>query len=116
RVYEATDEELGRLIDAYAPDTVFVVSDHGGGPSSDWVLFMNDWLVAEGLLSVERRMAASAGQRLYAQAKKRLSVPARRALRPLFGRLLERAKGAALYGDFDWRASKAYAHMQPAVR
>ena len=116
RVYETTDRELARLIDAYAPDTVFVVSDHGGGPSSDWLLFMNDWLAAEGFLVVSRKAVSSAGQRLYAQARRRLSVPARRALRPLLGKVLERAKGAALYGDFDWSRSRAYAHMQPAVR
>ncbi len=116
RVYEATDRELGRLIDAYDPGTVFVVSDHGGTGTSDWVVFMNDWLVHAGFLQLSPKASASAGQRLYGQAKRRLSVPARRALRPLFGRVLERAKGAALYGDFDWSRSRAYAHMQPAVR
>jgi predicted AlkP superfamily phosphohydrolase/phosphomutase len=79
-------------------------------------VFMNDWLVDEGFLSVSPRAAASMGQRMYGHAKNRLSVPARQALRPLFGKVLERAKGAALYGDFDWSRSRAYAHMQPAVR
>ena len=116
RVYQETDRHLGALIDAYDPDTVFVVSDHGGGPSNDWVFFLNDWLMAEGFLTVRPTMMASTGQRLYAQAKRRLSVPARRSLRPLFGKVLERAKGAALYGDLDWSRSSAYAHMQPAVR
>jgi predicted AlkP superfamily phosphohydrolase/phosphomutase len=116
RVYEATDRCLARLIEAYAPDTVLVVSDHGGVGTNDWVLFMNDWLVSEGLLQVERRAATSIGQRLYQQAKKRLSVPARQALQPRLGRILERVKGAALYGDYRWAQSRAYAHMQPAVR
>jgi predicted AlkP superfamily phosphohydrolase/phosphomutase len=30
--------------------------------------------------------------------------------------MLERVKGAALYGDYEWGQSRAYAHMQPAVR
>jgi len=34
----------------------------------------------------------------------------------VFGRALERVKTAALYGDFDWSRSTAYAHMQPALR
>jgi predicted AlkP superfamily phosphohydrolase/phosphomutase len=117
RVYEATDRELQRLMDAFRPDSVFVVSDHGGGPSSDWVLFMNDWLVDEGFLvlaSGARR--ARLTRSLYAQARKRLSVPARRMLRPLLGSAVSRAVGAALYGDVDWSRSRAYAHMQPAVR
>jgi predicted AlkP superfamily phosphohydrolase/phosphomutase len=116
RVYEASDRELGRLIDAHAPDTVFVVSDHGGGPSSDWVLFLNDWLAAEGLLAIRPRRAAGVGRRLYGLARNRLSVPMRRALRPVLGAVLERAKSAAMYGDVDWSASVAYAHMEPAIR
>jgi predicted AlkP superfamily phosphohydrolase/phosphomutase len=116
RVYAASDRELGRIIDAYRPDTVFVVSDHGGGPTTDWVLFTNDWLASEGLLRIVPRRTATMGQRLYGKARSRLSVPVRRALRPVLGRVLERAKGAALYGDVDWSSTKAYAHMQPAVR
>src|SRR5205085_5388640 len=100
RVYEHSDRELGRLIEAYAPDTVFVLSDHGGGPSSDWVLFVNDWLADAGFLRVVPRRVSSLGARLYGAAKNRLSVPARRRLRPL-ARLLDRAKGSALYGDVD---------------
>ena len=116
RVYQETDRQLEALLEGFAPDTVFVVSDHGGGPSSDWVLFMNEWLASEGLLHLRSRPVASAGQRLYGRAKERLSVPVRRKLRPLLGKLLEQAKGAALYGDVDWTRSRAYAHMQPAVR
>lgn len=116
RVYEATDRELGLLIEAYDPDTVIVVSDHGGGPTSDWVLFLNDWLAAEGLLDVAPKRVVGVGRRLYGLARNRLSVPMRRALRPVFGRMLERAKGAALYGDVVWSRSTAYAHMEPAIR
>ncbi len=115
RVYEATDRELARLIDAYAPDTIFVVSDHGGTGTTDWVVFTNDWLVHAGLLMQAKKAGASAGQRAYGWAKRRLSVPARRALRPVFGKVLEKAKSAALYGDFDWARSRAYALMQPAA-
>jgi predicted AlkP superfamily phosphohydrolase/phosphomutase len=115
RVYEATDRELSRLIDAYAPDTVFVVSDHGGAGTNDWVVFTNDWLVEVDLLVRSRKASASAGQRAYGWAKRKMSVPARRALRPVFGKVLEKAKSAALYGDFDWSRSRAYALMQPAV-
>lgn len=116
RVYEATDRELGRLLDAFAPDTVFVVSDHGGGPSNDWVVYMNDWLAAEGFLSIRRKASASVAKRAYAQAMKRMSVPLKRRLRPLLGRAIERAKGLALYGDVEWERSRAYATAQSMVR
>ena len=116
RVYAATDRELRRLLDAFQPDTTFVVSDHGGGPSSDHVLFLNDWLASVGLLHATPARVASVGRRLYGAAKDRVSVPVRRRLRPLIGQTLERMKGAALFGDFDWSRSRAYAHMQPALR
>jgi predicted AlkP superfamily phosphohydrolase/phosphomutase len=116
RVYQATDRELGRLMEAFDPDTVFVVSDHGGGPSNDWVVYMNDWLAAEGFLSIRRKASASMAKRAYAQAMKRMSVPLKRRLRPLLGRAIERAKGLALYGDVDWERSRAYATAQSMVR
>jgi predicted AlkP superfamily phosphohydrolase/phosphomutase len=116
QVYGACDQGLSQVIEAFDPDTVFVVSDHGGVPTSDAVLFMNDWLVHEGFLSVAPNPIRSAGRRLYGLARRKMSVPARRALRPLLGSTLDRVKGAALYGDFDWSRSRAYTHMQPAVR
>jgi predicted AlkP superfamily phosphohydrolase/phosphomutase len=116
RVYEVTDRELGRLIDAYAPDTVFVVSDHGGGPSSDWILFVNDWLASEGLLSLAPKRSSSIRRRVYGELRQRLPVSVRRSLRPMLGRAVDRARGTALYGDVDWARSRAYAHMQSAVR
>jgi predicted AlkP superfamily phosphohydrolase/phosphomutase len=116
RVYEASDRELGRLIETYGPDTVFVVSDHGGGPTNDWILFMNDWLGAEGFLTISRDRAAGLTRKAYGAAKRKLSVPARRALRPVFGRLLDEGRRSALYGGVDWSTSRAYAQMQPALR
>jgi predicted AlkP superfamily phosphohydrolase/phosphomutase len=116
RVYEATDRELGRLIDAYGPDTVFVVSDHGGGPTNDWILYMNDWLAAEGLLTLRPRASASVAKRAYGTALKHMSVPLKRRLRPLLGRWIERTKGLALYGDVDWPRSRAYGTVQSMIR
>lgn len=115
RVYQAVDEGLARIIDAYGPDTVFVVSDHGGGPSSDWVLFMNDWLSDEGFLKIRRRPLTRVARFAHHAARSRLSLPMRRRLQPLLGGRIERAKALALYGDVDWARSVAYAPMIPAV-
>jgi predicted AlkP superfamily phosphohydrolase/phosphomutase len=116
RTYAATDRELGRLIDAYAPDTVFVVSDHGGGPSNDWLLCVNDWLASEDFLAVIAKRGSSVTRRLYGSLRSRLPVSVRRSLRPLLGRAVDRARESALYGDVDWSRTRAYAQMQSAVR
>jgi predicted AlkP superfamily phosphohydrolase/phosphomutase len=108
RVYATCDRELGRILDAYQPDTVIVVSDHGGGPSSDWVLYVNDWLAEEGFLSLRTHTGSSLAKRAYASAMRHLSDPVKQRLRPLAGKAIERAKWLALYGDVDWSTSRAY--------
>jgi predicted AlkP superfamily phosphohydrolase/phosphomutase len=116
QAYEASDRHLRSILESYAPDTVFVVSDHGGGPSTDWVLFLNDWLIEEGFLVTSPAAVPSAARRLYGVIRDRLPVPVRRSLRPLFGRAIERARGTALFGDIEWSQSRAYAQMQPSLR
>jgi len=95
---------------------VFVVSDHGGGPSNDWILYMNDWLEAEGFMAIQPKASASVAKRAYAMAMRHMSVPLKRRLRPMFGKWIERAKGLALYGDVDWGRSRAYGTVQSMVR
>ena len=51
RVYERLDNAVGRIVEKVSPDTsVFVLSDHGGGPTSDRVLYLNRFLAQLGLL------------------------------------------------------------------
>jgi predicted AlkP superfamily phosphohydrolase/phosphomutase len=116
RVYQAVDVELGRLVDVFAPDTVFFVSDRGAGPSKDWILFMNDWLAAEGLMDIAPARRRTLLRRLHRAAVRGLSVPARRRLRSVVGGTVERAKDTSLYGGVDWSRTRAYAQLRSAVR
>ncbi len=51
RVYQRLDSAIARILEKVSPDTsVFVVSDHGGGPTSDRVLYLNRFLAQLGLL------------------------------------------------------------------
>ncbi|WP_232688725.1 alkaline phosphatase family protein [Halobacterium zhouii] len=47
-VYEAVDEQVGRAIDAFDPDTVVLASDHGIGPYTGSELRVNDFLAERG--------------------------------------------------------------------
>jgi len=50
-VYRAADRAVSDLVAAVTPDTtVFVLSDHGGGPAAARVVHLNAWLRREGLL------------------------------------------------------------------
>ncbi|WP_235853521.1 alkaline phosphatase family protein [Halosimplex salinum] len=48
RVYEATDEAIGRVLDECDPDRVFLASDHGMGPYERPQFRVNDFLREEG--------------------------------------------------------------------
>ena len=51
KVYERLDAAAGQIIDRLPPETtVFVVSDHGGGPVVDRTIFLNRYLAQLGLL------------------------------------------------------------------
>ena len=116
RVYQAVDAELGRLLDAFGPDTVFVVSDRGAGPSKDWILFMNDWLAAEGFMDIAPARRRTLLRRVHRAAVRGLSVPVRRKLRSVVGGSVERAKDTSLYGGVDWSRTRMYAQLRSAVR
>ncbi|ADB60017.1 type I phosphodiesterase/nucleotide pyrophosphatase [Haloterrigena turkmenica DSM 5511] len=50
RVYEATDDQLGAVLEACDPDRVFLVSDHGMGPYDGYEFRINEFLRDEGYL------------------------------------------------------------------
>src|SRR5204863_8412363 len=51
KVYERLDAATGQIIDRLPPETaVFVVSDHGGGPTVDRTIYLNRYLAQLGLL------------------------------------------------------------------
>jgi predicted AlkP superfamily phosphohydrolase/phosphomutase len=116
RVYQAVDIEIGRLIDAFSPDTVFVLSDRGAGPSKDWVLFVNDWLAAEGFIELGQGRRGTLLRRLHRAAIRGLSVPARRRLRGMAGGAVGRVKDTSLYGGVDWSETRAYAQLRSSIR
>ena len=47
-VYEAVDEQVGRAVDAFDPDTLLLASDHGIGPYTGRELRVNDFLGEHG--------------------------------------------------------------------
>ncbi len=48
RIYEATDEQIGEILEACDPKRVFVASDHGMGPYENYEFRLNEYLRREG--------------------------------------------------------------------
>lgn len=62
-VYERLDAALGKILAACPPDTaVALVSDHGAGPLRR-AIFLNRWLMDQGLLVLSGELAALAGHK-----------------------------------------------------
>ncbi|HLG28773.1 MAG TPA: alkaline phosphatase family protein, partial [Candidatus Brocadiales bacterium] len=50
-IYQKLDNALNNLINALSEDvTIFIMSDHGGGPSSNKTFYINHWLAEQGFL------------------------------------------------------------------
>ncbi|WP_227356792.1 alkaline phosphatase family protein [Haladaptatus salinisoli] len=53
-VYEAVDEQVGRILEDCDPDTVLVVSDHGIGEYDGYGFYLNEFLAEHGYAAVSR--------------------------------------------------------------
>jgi len=122
-VYERLDALTGQIIEKLPKDTtVFVVSDHGGGPVVDRTVFLNRYLHHLGLLHY-RKDENGAGQGQFALRKVKLKIlqGAYSFLRSLlssrqksllaetFPALRKRAELAyTSFVDIDWSRTKAF--------
>ena len=123
QVYERLDVLTGQIIEKLPKETtVFVVSDHGGGPVVDRTVFLNRYLHHLGLLHY-RKDENGAGQRQFALRKVKLKIlqGAYSFLRSLlssrqksllaetFPALRKRAELAyTSFVDIDWSRTKAF--------
>lgn len=54
RVYQRLDEAIGKLTSNLDENVLqLIVSDHGAGPISDVVVYINEWLRSKGLLAIK---------------------------------------------------------------
>jgi len=116
-VYERLDAAAGQIIDRLPPETtVFVVSDHGGGPVVDRTIFLNRYLAQLGLLHYQkkatsgiRRLVKKILRRGFSLLRSTLTSRQKSRLALLFPKI--RQKGEMAYSSFtsiDWSRTKAY--------
>ena len=117
QVYERLDNVTGQIIERLPADTtVFVVSDHGGGPVVDRTLFLNRYLHQLGLLNYHNNKSGG-GQGLgskmlqggFSFLQKSLSPRQKNILAAVFPTLRKRAEVAyTSFQNIDWGRTKAY--------
>ncbi len=114
------DEVVGRLIEFFLDETIFIVSDHGFGPIRK-TFYVNEWLMKRGLLSMEnrwrRRLLTGLGRMMEALYHKLGEV---KLLHPLASMLKEAVGVDKLWrylyaylskeriGDINWRRTRAF--------
>src|SRR5450432_184024 len=117
QVYERLDAAAGQIIDRLPPETtVFVVSDHGGGPVVDRTIFLNRYLAQLGLLHYREKATAgirSLGKKVlrfgFSMVRSTLSSRQKSRLALLFPKLLQKTEMAySAFTSIDWSRTKAY--------
>ena len=117
KVYERLDAAAGQIIDRLPPETtLFVVSDHGGGPVVDRTIFLNRYLAQLGLLNYEEK--TTSGIRRLGKKLLRVSFSALRStltsrqksrLAMLFPKIRQKSEMAySSFTSIDWSRTKAY--------
>lgn len=52
RIYQETDDQIGKIIESCSPDRIFIVSDHGIGPYDEYEFRINRFLADQDYLSI----------------------------------------------------------------
>ena len=116
-VYERLDRSIGEFTSRLPEGAVvFVISDHGGGPVSDRMVYLNRYLAQLGLLkyredkrSVLQNIRRTLTKSIYRLLRGSLSSNQKKMLANLLPKLRARLEVAyTAYENIDWTATKAY--------
>jgi predicted AlkP superfamily phosphohydrolase/phosphomutase len=117
RVYQRLDDAVGQMLQKISSDTsVLVVSDHGGGPTSDRVVYLNRYLAQLGLLHYrkdERSALKKLTQKMvrgsYTFLRSSLSSRQKSFLARTLPALRKRFESAfTSFNKIEWARTKAY--------
>jgi len=117
RVYERLDAAAGRIIDQLPLETtVFVVSDHGGGPVVDRTIFLNRYLAQLGLLHYHQKATSgirTVGKKImrfgFSLLRSTLTSRQKNRLALIFPKLRQKSEMAySSFTSIDWSQTKAY--------
>jgi predicted AlkP superfamily phosphohydrolase/phosphomutase len=111
--YRRADAVIGQLLSHIGEDTtVFIISDHGGGPATTQYLHTNAWLRQQGLLSVKQGQdtVLSSLRRVVMAARRGVGAKVEYRLRGLLpNRFIEQGRSLVRnVAQIDWLNTQAY--------
>jgi predicted AlkP superfamily phosphohydrolase/phosphomutase len=124
RVYQRLDDAVGQVLKKTSSDTsIFVVSDHGGGPTSDRVIYLNRYLAQLGLLHYRQdersafdKLTHKIARRFYTFLRGSLSSRQKSFLARAVPRLRKSLESAVTsFDQIDWTRTKAYCSESPSA-
>ena len=117
RVYEELDRQTGELLELLPPDaTLLMMSDHGFGGVSDWVLYPNCWLRQRGFLGFRGKSSHRRSRwldTLKLLAVSRMPARVKRGLYRLSRGRLGSIEARVRYAIIDWSQTRAYFEENP---
>ena len=118
RIYQKLDKAVNDLINDLPKDvTIFIMSDHGGGPSSNKTIYLNQWLAEQGFLrfasnnSIKGQMKKAGHKALRTfnfLLKGFLSRHMKERLARIFPELRNRVDSTLSLSGIDWDNTLAY--------
>jgi len=120
-IYTRLDKAIERIMTKLDEETtLFVISDHGAGPASDLVFFIDEWLMKNGFLHYKKvhpiQGLSRAGIKFLLNfLSKRLSSQVKDALMRQFTGLRAKSQGFVRRSLIDWSATRVYSGEHPAT-
>jgi predicted AlkP superfamily phosphohydrolase/phosphomutase len=122
KVYQRLDRAISELLELVDEQTqVYIVSDHGAGPSTNRTFYINRWLSSEGFLKFKKRsqlprLTSSLIKKADSLIKKSLSRRAKEVLARAFPRVRGKVESAVSLWGVDWLSTRAYSRENhPAI-
>lgn len=120
-IYKRVDGAIGRIMEEVGKDaTLFIMSDHGAGPASDIVFFLDEWLKEKGLLNFKKIALITKIKRaiinfLLTFFSKKLASEIKDTLMHFFPGLRVRLQGYIRRSLIDWQNTKVFSGEHPST-
>jgi predicted AlkP superfamily phosphohydrolase/phosphomutase len=120
-IYKRVDEAIGKIAAKLGDETIlFAMSDHGAGPASDVVFFIDEWLKEKGLLTFKKVALITSLKRrtikfLLTFLSKKLSSGVKDTLMRLLPGMRVKSQGYVLRSLIDWTGTKVFSGEHEAT-